>query len=139
MGFDAVDGMGVALVDKPGGAGRIDKVGITGDAVVLSLTIALTIVGATDDDGMSDVTTDKVDQYLLTMTQRMGLPHVLGNEVTGHGDPVRAVLALLSVAFFALPVVADMSAVVTVASNGATIVVNNTSTHQTRKTRVRLP
>ena len=41
---------------------------------MLSVYVALPVVGATDDDGMS-------------------VSHVLGNEVAGHGYPVRAVLA----------------------------------------------
>ena len=68
LGFEAVDGIRMALVDKPNGAGGVDEVCVTGDAVVLGIRITLSVMGATDDDGMSDITTDKVDEDMLSMT-----------------------------------------------------------------------
>ncbi|MGO2126470.1 MAG: hypothetical protein ACTJH0_07175 [Psychrobacter sp.] len=38
---------------------------------MLSIDIALAVMGAADDDRMGDVTTDEVDEDMLSMTQRM--------------------------------------------------------------------
>ena len=89
-------------------------------------------MGAANDDGMSNVTADEVDENMLPMTQRMGLSHVVGDEVAGDGYPMRAVVA------FALPVISNMRTMVTVMSNGAAVCINNTGTHQTCQARMRL-
>ena len=79
LGFDAVDGIRMALVDKPNGAGGVDEVCVTGDAVVLGVVVTLSIMSAADDDGMGDVTTNKVNEDVLSVTQRLGVSHVVGD------------------------------------------------------------
>ena len=125
-----VYGMSMALIDKPSGTGGINRVGIAGNAVVLSIRITLAVMGTTDDNGVTDVTTDEVDEHMLSMTQRMGLSHVVSDEVAGNRYPMRAVVA------FALPVISDMGTVVTVVSNGAAVCVDNTGARQTCQTRM---
>ena len=131
----------MALINKPCWTGGINRVGIAGNAIMLSVRIALAVMGATDDDGMSDVTTDEVDENMLSMTQRISLSHVVGDEVTGDGYPVRAVVTIVAALFstvFTLPMVSDMGTMVTIMSNGATIGVNDTGAHKTCQTRMRL-
>ncbi|WP_299189753.1 hypothetical protein [uncultured Psychrobacter sp.] len=79
LGFDAVDGIRMALIDKPSGAGGVDEVCVTGDAVVLGVVVTLAVVGAANNNGMGDVTTDEVDEDVLTVPQRMGVSHVVGD------------------------------------------------------------
>ena len=59
----------MAWAYKPCGAGGVDSIGVRGDAVVLGVVIALTIMGAAYDDGMSDVTTDEVDENMLSYAE----------------------------------------------------------------------
>ena len=115
----------MALINKPSGTGRIDEVCVTGNTIVLSIRITLAVMGATDDDRMSNVATDEVDKDMLSMTQRMGLSHVVSDEVTSNGYPVRAVVT------FALPVISNMGTVIAVMSDGAAIGVYDTGAHQT--------
>nr|WP_058368757.1 hypothetical protein [Psychrobacter sp. ENNN9_III] len=77
LGFDAVDGMGMALVDEPSGTSGVDKVCVTGDAVVLGVIVALAVVGAANNDGMGQVATDEVNEDVLSVTQRLGVSHVI--------------------------------------------------------------
>ena len=98
-------------------------------------------MGATDDDGMGDVTTDEVDEDMLSMTQRMGLSHVVGDEVTGDGYPVGIIMTIVAIIIAAitvirLPVISDMSAVVTVMSNSTAVCVYDAGTHETCETRM---
>ncbi|AMN67811.1 hypothetical protein [Psychrobacter sp. P11G5] len=62
---------------------------------------------------MGDVAHNEIDKYVLSMTQWMGLSHVVGDEVTGDGYPVGAVAALFS-AVITLPMVSDMGTMVAV-------------------------
>ena len=57
----------MALIDKPSGTGGVNSVGITDDTIMLSISIALAVMGAANDDGMSNVTADEVDQNMLPM------------------------------------------------------------------------
>src|SRR5690606_2387212 len=87
LSLNPIYGISMALINKPWWSGGINRVGIASDAIVLSVRITLSVMGATDDDGMSDVTTDEVDENMLSMTQRMSLSHVVSDEVTGDGYP----------------------------------------------------
>ena len=58
----------MALINKPCWTGGINRVGIAGNAIVLSVRITLSVMGATDD-GMSDVTTDEVDENMLSYAE----------------------------------------------------------------------
>ena len=102
--------------------------------------VALAVMGAANNDGMDDVTIDEVDQDMLSMTQRMSLSHMVGNEVTGDGYPMGAVVAIVAALFsavFTLPMVSDMGAMVAVMSNGAAIGVYDAGAHESCETRMR--
>ena len=114
----------MALIDKPCGASGVYVVRIASQTIVLSIRITLAVMGATDDDRMSNVATDEVDKDVLSMTQRMGLSHVVSDEVAGNGYPMRAVAA------FALPVVSNMGTVVTVMSDSAAVCVYDAGAHK---------
>ena len=103
--YPAIGGM--ALINKPCWTGGINRVGIAGNAIVLSVRITLSVMGATDDDRMSDVTTDEVDENMLSMTQRMSLSHVVGDEVTGDGYPVCAVITVVFTTLALTPFLLD--------------------------------
>ena len=69
LSLDTVYGISMALINKPCWTGGINRVGIAGNAIMLSVRIALAVMGATDDDGMSDVTTDEVDENMLSYAE----------------------------------------------------------------------
>ena len=83
-------------------------------------------MSATNDNGMGDVATDEVDEDMLSMTQGMRLPHVVGDEVTGDGYPVCAVA---SITVIRLPVISDMCTMITVMGDSTAIRINNTGAH----------
>ena len=107
LSLDTVYGISMALINKPCWTGGINRVGIAGNAIMLSVRIALAVMGATDDDGMSDVTTDEVDENMLSMTQRLGLTHVVGDEVTRDRYPVCAVVTVVFTTLALTPFLLD--------------------------------
>ena len=68
MGFDAIYRMGMTLIDEPCGTSGVYMVRIASYTIMLSISVTLAIMGTADDDGMGDVTTDEVDEHLLSMT-----------------------------------------------------------------------
>lgn len=69
LSLNPIYGISMALINKPCWTGGINRVGIAGNAIVLSVRITLSVMGATDDDGMSDVTTDEVDENMLSYAE----------------------------------------------------------------------
>ena len=72
---------------------------------------------------------------------------MISDEVAGNRNPVGAiiigitVITIIAVLFSvvcALPMIADMRAMVTVSSDSAAIIIDDTGTHETGKTRMRL-
>ena len=97
-------------------------------------------MGATDDDGMGNVTTDEVNEDMLSMTQRMGLSHVVGDEVTGDGYPLGIILTIVAfTTVIRLPVISDMSTMITVMGDSTAVCVYDTGTHESCETRMWLP
>ena len=84
-------------------------------------------MSATNDNGMGDVATDEVDEDVLTVTQGIHLPHVVGDEVTGYGYPLGTLFTAV-----ALPLITNMGAVVAIGVYGATTCgINDAGAHKT--------